>query len=81
MKNILVVDNNPMMLEFMKLVLSEEGYVVTTVNSGLEALEFIESSASEELPDIIFVDLVMPHIGGKQLSRLRRPSSTLRLMN
>ncbi len=72
MKNILVVDNNPMMLEFMQVILSEEGYVVTTVNSGLEALDFIKTSLPEALPHIIFVDLVMPHIGGEQLCRLLR---------
>jgi len=68
MTRILVVDNNPMVLEFMKEILSGKDRPVETVSSGLDALESVQQTA----PDIIFVDLVMPQIDGKQLCKLFR---------
>ncbi|MDY7028152.1 MAG: histidine kinase dimerization/phosphoacceptor domain -containing protein, partial [Spirochaetota bacterium] len=74
MTRILVVDNNPMVLEFMKEVLSGDSRSVETVESGLEALDSIRRT----VPDIIFVDLVMPQIDGKQLCRLFRANERTR---
>jgi PAS domain S-box-containing protein len=68
MNRILVVDNNPLMLEFMKEVLSEMDYEVSLASGGLDALHRVEDS----VPDMVFVDLVMPQIDGKQLCRLFR---------
>ena len=68
MKKILVVDNNPMILEFMKEILEKEGYEVVTVVNSLSALDILERFT----PEAIFVDLVMPGIDGEQLSRIIR---------
>ena len=67
-RTILVVDNHPMILEFMSTLLSNEGYAVHTASSGLEAMEILKGIE----PDFIFVDLIMPHIDGKRLCRLIR---------
>jgi PAS domain S-box-containing protein len=77
MNNILVVDNNPMMLEFMQVVLQEEGYKVYAFETAIEVLDFVKRARPEEIPDIFFVDLVMPQIGGIQLCRLLRRSKKL----
>ncbi|HDQ14062.1 MAG TPA: response regulator [Sediminispirochaeta sp.] len=68
MKNILVVDNNPMLLEFMAELLDPKGYHVLTAESGLAALRTVETVT----PDLVFVDLIMPQIGGTELLRLLR---------
>ncbi len=73
MKKILVVDNNPVMLEFMNEVLSQEGHTVQTIDNGVEALEISETF----IPDVIFVDLIMPYIDGKQLCRLLKRKKSL----
>ncbi len=73
MKKILVVDNNPVMLEFMRELLQEEGYEVRLAENGLKALQLVE----EAVPDVVFVDLVMPQIDGKQLTRLLRAKTEL----
>ncbi len=65
---ILFVDNNPMLLEFAREVLTGKERIVETVENGLDALE----SVKRQVPDIIFVDLIMPQIDGKQLCRLLR---------
>ncbi len=74
MKNILVVDNNTVMLQYMQEILSAEGYGVVTVADGLSALEVLR----EYRPDFIFVDLVMPGIDGKRLCKVIRSRDELK---
>ena len=68
MKKILVVDNHPLMLEFMSKFLSEEGYRVLTAKDGLTAMEILKDFS----PDVIFIDLIMPNISGEKLCRIIR---------
>lgn len=68
MKKILVVDNDIMMLEFMSDLLEKKGHHVLTAKGGLTALENLKAY----LPDIIFIDLVMPNIDGEKLCRTIR---------
>jgi len=74
MKKILVVDNDKFILEFMKDVLSERGHAVVTAEDGLSALDILETL----VPDVIFVDLVMPNIGGEELCFLVRQNPALK---
>ncbi|MBU4263225.1 MAG: response regulator [Proteobacteria bacterium] len=67
-KKILVVDNNSVILRLMSHMLEEMGYEVYTAVDGLDALEIL----SGFLPDVIFVDLVMPKINGEKLCRIVR---------
>jgi len=68
MKKVLVVDNDLMMLTFMSNLLENIGYRVLTAKDGLTALEMLESC----IPDIMFIDLVMPNISGEKLCRAIR---------
>jgi len=67
-KKILVVDNHPIILEYMSKFLSKDGHEVRTSEDGLHALDLLESWR----PDIIFVDLIMPNIDGKKLCQIIR---------
>lgn len=67
-KKILVVDDNRQMLELMANLLEDEGHQVVTAEDGLSALTLLTSFS----PDIMFVDLVMPQIGGDKLCRIVR---------
>ncbi len=71
MKTVLVVDNQALILEFMKRLVEARGHRALTAASGLEALEILE----REDPDVAFVDLVMPHIDGAKLCGLIRGSA------
>jgi PAS domain S-box-containing protein len=62
-KKILVVDNHPVMLKFMNNLLEKEGHQVLTAEDGLSALDILKTY----IPDVIFIDLVMPHINGEKL--------------
>ena len=67
-KKILVVDNHPIILEYMSKFLSKDGHEVRTSEDGLHALDLLEHWR----PDIIFVDLIMPNIDGKKLCQIIR---------
>ena len=68
MSKILTVDNDPFILEFLKDLLSQEGHEVLTAEDGLRAVDILE----HEIPDTIFVDLIMPNIDGKRLCKIIR---------
>ncbi|MCP4578876.1 MAG: response regulator [Deltaproteobacteria bacterium] len=73
-KKILVVDNDKFILEFMNDILSEKGHEVVTAEDGLSALDILETL----VPDVIFIDLVMPNIGGEELCFLLRQNPALK---
>jgi two-component system response regulator AtoC len=61
MSGILIVDDDPMMLRYMRSLLECEGYSVCACNSGADALAELRSAA---LPDVILLDMVMPEMDG-----------------
>jgi len=62
MFNILAVDDDEMICELVSDFLSQKGYGIQTANSGEEALKII----SEKKPDLVFLDLAMPGMGGEE---------------
>lgn len=58
--NILVVDDDADLREFLREYLSKQGFLVRTVDSGTAALEMVEKIA----PDLIILDLTLPTITG-----------------
>jgi two-component system alkaline phosphatase synthesis response regulator PhoP len=57
---ILLVDDEPDILELLTYSFEIEGFDVVTANDGLEALKVAE----KELPDIIILDIMMPGMDG-----------------
>jgi len=74
MKKILVVDNHPIILKFMSSLLGKEGHQVKTAKDGLSALDILMTF----IPDVMFIDLVMPNINGEQLCRIVRKMPALK---
>jgi two-component system cell cycle sensor histidine kinase/response regulator CckA len=68
MKKTLVVDNNLVMLQLMKKLLEKEGHEVLTAADGLSALEILKTC----IPDVMFIDLIMPDIDGEKLCKIVR---------
>ncbi|MCA2004752.1 MAG: response regulator transcription factor [Ignavibacterium sp.] len=67
MSRILLVDDEPDILEFLKYNLEQEGYQVITGTDGQQALEKIS-----ENPDLIILDIMMPKLDGFEvLERIR----------
>lgn len=65
MAKILVVEDTDTQRELLAELLSAEGYVTTTASDGAEGLR----RATEELPDVIVTDLLMPRMDGEQMAR------------
>jgi two-component system alkaline phosphatase synthesis response regulator PhoP len=74
---ILLVDDEPDILEIVGYNLSAGGYQVYTASNGLEAIEV----AKKELPNLIILDVMMPKMDGieacEQLRKLPELSNTI----
>jgi two-component system, OmpR family, alkaline phosphatase synthesis response regulator PhoP len=64
-QKILLVDDEPDILEFLSYNLKKEGYHVITANNGKEGLV----TAKKELPDLIILDAMMPEMDGMETCR------------
>ncbi len=68
---ILVVDDEPDILEFIRYNLQKEGFQVLTASDGLEGLKV----AKKEVPHLIILDVMMPGLDGIEVcSELRAMS-------
>ena len=65
-KKILLVDDEEDILDFLELILEEQGYSVIKANSGTEAL----AAAQMQHPDLILLDIMMPEMDGWEVLKL-----------
>jgi len=70
---VLVVDDEPRMIRFIRMNLELEGYQVIEARNGLQALEQVR----QHLPDLIVMDVMMPEMDGFETLRLLREISTV----
>ncbi|VDG98444.1 Heme response regulator hssR [Lysinibacillus sphaericus] len=68
MLTILVVDDDPNILELVRITLSAASYTVLKAKNGREALELME----QEVPDLAVVDVMMPEMDGYTLTKKLR---------
>ena len=62
---ILLVDDEPDIVEFLGYNLKKEGYEILTANNGKDAVEI----AKKELPHLIVLDVMMPDMDGIETCR------------
>jgi two-component system KDP operon response regulator KdpE len=72
-RRVLVVDDEPRMIGFIRMNLELEGHQVVEAHSGLEALEAVRT----QLPDVILLDVMMPDIDGFETLRMLREFSSI----
>lgn len=70
-KRIFVVDDDPGILRLLAINLESRGYETVTFNSGLVALERLESFP----PDLMLLDILLPGVDGIDLVRRIRETS------
>jgi two-component system alkaline phosphatase synthesis response regulator PhoP len=71
---ILLVDDEPDILEFLGYNLRKEGYKVLTASNGKDAI----STAKKETPDLIVLDVMMPEMDGMEVCKELRKISALK---
>ncbi len=73
---ILIVDDEPDIIEILKYNLDKEGYDVKSANNGKKAVE----KAKKYIPDIIILDVMMPEMDGieacQELKKISKLSNT-----
>jgi two-component system response regulator VicR len=70
---IMVVDDEPDVVDLVKLVLESDGFDVVTAYSGKEALDRIV----QEMPDLVLLDIMMPQMDGWEVySRIKAHPKT-----
>lgn len=62
---ILIVDDNPDILDVLTITLQSDGYAVTEAKNGKEAVEKVKQSP----PDLIILDYMMPEMNGHEVAR------------
>lgn len=73
-KKVLLVDDDPDILEFIKYNLERESFEVRTALNGKDALVIAE----KEIPDIIILDVMMPEMDGVETCMKIRQSEKLK---
>ena len=74
--SILVVDDDPEIVSFIKRGLIYEGYSVDTAVDGTEAL----TKARDKEPDLVILDIMMPGLDGVEVSKRLRQASDVPIL-
>ncbi|HTL00953.1 MAG TPA: HD domain-containing phosphohydrolase [Vicinamibacterales bacterium] len=70
---ILVVDDVSANVEFLKTLLTREGYMVVTASNGEHALQMLE----HDQPDLVLMDVLMPRLSGFEVcDRIKQNKAT-----
>ena len=73
-QKVLIIDDEPSILESLSGILEDEGYQTFTAENGLDGLEVV----SKEKPDLVLLDIWMEGMDGLEvLSRLKRRNPEL----
>jgi DNA-binding response OmpR family regulator len=70
-RKVLVVDDDPKIVELIRLYLEKDGYRVFAAHDGLEALDL----ARHKRPDLVLLDLMLPGLDGFDVCRILQAES------
>jgi len=75
-KKVLIVEDDPNLLETLKYNLRKEGFDVVTASDGEQAIEV----ARRERPDILILDIMLPKMNGFEVCRILRKEMTVPIL-
>jgi len=79
-ETILLVEDDPALREMASALLRRLGYTVHTAGNGVEALTLAHQASTGHV-DLLFTDIVMPHMSGKELAdRIRALFSETKIL-
>ena len=76
MKRIMIVDDDPGIVNLLRLLLEERRYEILIARDGREALELLET----QQVDLILTDVAMPHLNGYELCQRVKNSADPQLV-
>ena len=73
-KTILCVEDEPEMIDLIRLILSRRGYIVQGAAGGVEGIRMIR----EQHPDLVLLDLMMPDMDGWEVYQQMKADQAMR---
>lgn len=73
-KTILCVEDDPEMIDLIRLILSRKGYDVQGATGGVQGIQRIKESQ----PDLVLLDLMMPDMDGWEVYQQMKADDALR---
>jgi two-component system, OmpR family, response regulator VicR len=73
-KRLVCIEDEPEMIDLVRLILSRKGFNVIGANGGVEGLEVVR----REKPDLILLDLMMPDMDGWEVYQQIKADEELR---
>ena len=73
-KRVVCIEDEPEMIDLVRLILGRKGFYVIGANGGIEGLETVR----REKPDLILLDLMMPDMDGWEVYQQIKADSALR---
>ncbi len=73
-KRVVCVEDEPEMIDLVRLILGRQGYEVIGANGGIAGLEIIQ----REKPDLVLLDLMMPDMDGWEVYQQMKADEDLR---
>jgi len=65
---VLLIDDDPSLVESLRTALDDEGHKVTTANGGQAGIDAFRAACASRMPyDIVITDLAMPDVDGRQV--------------
>ncbi len=74
MPMILIVEDEEQVRQLYAKFLEKKGYKVETAENGQKALDFL----SDNRPDLILLDMIMPELNGKEFLKIMKADNKLR---
>lgn len=68
---VLIVDDEPQIVEFLRMGFAYEGFDVLVATTGISGLQ----TALAKQPDVIILDIMLPGMNGLELAKRLRPAS------
>jgi DNA-binding response OmpR family regulator len=75
-RRVLVVDDEPRMVRFIRLNLEQDGFTVVEAHTGMEALTQLRNT----MPDLVLLDVMLPDIDGLEVLRMIREFSQVPIL-
>lgn len=73
-KRVVCIEDEPEMIDLVRLILGRKGFEVIGANGGIEGLETVR----KEQPDLVLLDLMMPDMDGWEVYQQMKADEALR---